>query len=195
MVSALLLAASILRKKEEQQEVLSRYDANNLPALLVESLTREVGEKVYEEATRLYNEEKIDFARTYVAAVPPETLGHSDINCITSESAYPALCGFTFLEFDRLFHSLQRPLAILFPRSPSHAIAGRVHPYATRRMKLFLFLFRCKLGTSFLQLEGIFGWSKTAICRWFELLAFSFYFTLYRPIRQKIYFESKSVSW
>jgi DDE superfamily endonuclease len=175
MAAALMLAAAICRMKEEEEESRQRFDFNNLPALLVESLNKKINDTVYDEATRVYNEEQLQQATNFVAAVPPRSLGHSDIDCITSENAYPSLCGFTFQEFDRLFHSLRRPLEHLFPRSPSYLPVSRnhSHQFSSRRMKLFLFLFRCKLGASFKQMEGIFGWSSAAICRWFEAMIFT----------------------
>ena len=144
MATALLLAAAILVKKNEDQTFLADYDINNLPALLVESLSRNIDASIYEEQTRIYNEAQLQFATSFVSAVPPDLLAHSDIDCITSVSAYSSLCGYTFDEFDRLFHSLRNLLIHLFPRSKIQNTPGNVHKYATRRMKLFMFLYRCK---------------------------------------------------
>ena len=91
MATALLLAAAILVKKNEDQTFLADYDINNLPALLVESLSRNIDASIYEEQTRIYNEAQLQFATSFVSAVPPDSLGHSDIDCITSVSAYSSL--------------------------------------------------------------------------------------------------------
>ena len=47
MATALLLAAAILVKKNEDQTFLADYDINNLPALLVESLSRNIDASIY----------------------------------------------------------------------------------------------------------------------------------------------------
>jgi hypothetical protein len=171
--SALLLAAALACKTRSEEQILVDYDIENLPQLLVESLTNLVHEDyLYENTNTAYNEERYNFASRYVAPVPPMQLGHFDISCITSESAFPSLCGYTFDEFSRLFYSLKRPLEFCFPRSPDDRVEGEGRAnYCTKRMKLFMFLYRCKVGASFRQMEGLFGWTKSALQRWFHKLA------------------------
>jgi hypothetical protein len=170
----LCLYASSLKKRKIEEDLRSQYDIDNLPRRLVEALTTVVenaGE--YERITQEYNDEQLERAAKLILPVRPTKLGHSDISCITDVSTFPSLCGFNFTDMNRLFHSLKRILRLCFPRSVDEAIPGNPQIYCTRRMKLFLFLFRCKLGASFEQMMGIFGWSDSSLQEWFVKIAFN----------------------
>jgi hypothetical protein len=173
MASQLLLlaATSIKRKLQQQDSLRQSYDFDSLPPLLVSALSSGVAdEHVYAQTTLEYNEAHFRHAQNYIPTVPPGTLGHSDIDCITSESAFSSLCGYSFYEFDRYYHSMKNVLDHCFPRSPD-GIPTQSSITCTKRMKLFLFLFRCKVAASFQQMEGLFGWAKSAIHEWFTALA------------------------
>ena len=168
--SAVLLAAALQLKVNKEEELRKKYDITQIPQLLVEELhSRLEDEALYSGLTDNYNEQQYKKASSYVKAIPPNCLGHSELSCITSARAFPSLCGYTFAEFDRLFHSLKAPLKYCFPRAKS--TDDDLSKFCSRRMKLFLFLFRCKLGASFMQMEGLFGWPKSSLQDWFLNLA------------------------
>jgi hypothetical protein len=82
-------------------------------------------------------------------------LGHFDIDCITSKSAFPALVS---KDFHILCHFLQRFSRFFFPKRADDAIPDQRTNICSRRMKLFLLLFLS------------FGWSVTAIQLRFSIL-------------------------
>ena len=97
---ALLVSAALLYKQSQLEEIVrSNYDIENLPQLLVESLTNPVDENIYRELTQGYNRERLRAAEAYLLEVPRGSLGHCDINCITSKTAFSSLCGYTYAEF------------------------------------------------------------------------------------------------
>jgi hypothetical protein len=88
MATLLLLAASAIIKENLEEEIRRHYDFHNLPAILVEAFSIIADEGLYETTTNAYNEDQFQFAQRYISAVPPDTLGHSDLNCITSKSSF-----------------------------------------------------------------------------------------------------------
>jgi hypothetical protein len=124
---------------------------------------RSIAEGDYSETNRTYNEAQLGEAEKYIPAVPPGQLGHYDIHIITSTSAFPSLCGFTYKEFDRLFYSLKLMLKHCFPKCKDEQQPGTISKFCSRRMKLFLFTFRCKTAASFMKMEGLFGWGHTSV--------------------------------
>lgn len=173
MATSLILATAILNRKRKREDVLRRYGIDSLPQILVDALSKTVdvnGE--YVQTTMRYNIEQIEFASQYIPAIPPNELGHCDIDCITSKSAFAPLCGFSFEKFDRLFYSLRQPLEYIFPRCKvAKTTIDTVSKFCTRRMKLFLFCVRCKLATLFKQMEGLFGWCDSSQQEWFIKLS------------------------
>ena len=69
----------------------------------------------------------------------------------------------TLEQFGKLFMALRQNLADLFPRCPEILRDGEMSFYCSRRMKLFLVLFRCRQGSSFAHMEACFGWSHAVL--------------------------------
>jgi hypothetical protein len=93
---------------------------------------------------------------------------HLDIHCITLGSGFSTLCGFTIEEFGCLFTYLAPSLQIAFPYSPLILAPDQKSKACSIRFKLFLALFRLKVGLSSRSMESLFGWSKSSLREWFE---------------------------
>jgi hypothetical protein len=97
-------------------------------------------------------------------------LKHHDIHCISLTESFEVLIGINIEEFSNLLEFLQEPLKIAFPHSILLLKPQETYPYSSIRMKLFMFLFRMKNGCSFGFMEGIFGWSSSAIHNQFNII-------------------------
>ena len=58
----------------------------------------------------------------------------------------------------------------MHPNCPEILEPHQRSPFCSLRFKLFLVLFRLKVGCSFHQMESIFGWGTSSIQEWFEAI-------------------------
>jgi hypothetical protein len=90
-------------------------------------------------------------------------LQHHSFHCISFTAAFPSIIGLTLQEFGCLFDALRVDMADLFTRCPETIKEGGLSLYCSRRMKLFMTLFRCRQGCSFRHMEVCFGWAHNTI--------------------------------
>jgi hypothetical protein len=96
---------------------------------------------------------------------------HLDIHCITLTPSFRVLCGLTSDEFHHLLHQLRPDLEKCFPKSKFQLEPRETSENSSIRMKVFMFLYRLKIGSSFRNLEALFGWSRTQLCEQFTLIS------------------------
>lgn len=150
----------------------------NIPAVLVcklnlllaEGEQENLGEHEYSNANREYNEQMFTLARSMISDIPVGALRHHSIHCISFRECLPSVIGMDMDGFSRLFLSLRVPLEASFPRCPEILEYGQFSLSCERRFKLFLCLFRLKQGVRFREMETIFGWSKTVLQEWFDIV-------------------------
>lgn len=90
-------------------------------------------------------------------------LKHNDIHCISCTSNLKSVIGLTKNEFLRLFERVRLKLKELFPHSPDTVPPGVRSNFLSRRMRLFMTLYRLKQGCSFRHMEVVLGWAKSTI--------------------------------
>lgn len=96
---------------------------------------------------------------------------HHDIHCITFTNSVSSIIGMTLEQFGILFNSLLPHLRDAFPHSPVIIEADDFSKkICSIRFKLFLTLYRLKIGCSYHLMEKLFGWSKSSICEWFTIV-------------------------
>jgi hypothetical protein len=130
-------------------------------------------EEESEESFRDYCCKVTRFCRAkerYAKTIIGNSLKHNSMQNISRTANFSAVCGLSVSEFNFLLRLMQERLDFMFPNSVMMYSNGSSHGYAENRMKLFVVLFRLKVGSSFRQLEVIFGWSHNVICEWFDLI-------------------------
>jgi hypothetical protein len=141
-------------------------DSSELPDMLTRSTSLEIDEEAeaYCEELSRYNERTLRLADSLITDVK-QGLKHCSIHCVSVTERFATLIGFDLIQFSRLFMSVRHFLKEMFPRSPE--IIEEHEAYrslqSSRRMKLFMFLFRFRQGCSYSHMESLFGWSKSVI--------------------------------
>jgi hypothetical protein len=97
---------------------------------------------------------------------------HKDIHCISFLAAddFQPIIGLPLHHFGALFESISPQLRLLFPRCPSILSPGDFSLYCSTRFKLFLCLFRLKVGCSFPTMSKLFGWCASSLQEWHEIV-------------------------
>jgi hypothetical protein len=114
--------------------------------------------------------EKERCAAELIDDLSPGRRQHHDIHCVGFSESFNVLIGMSKEEFSNLLESLRSCLETAFPNCPFVLLPHEKHPYSSIRMKVFMFLFRIKNACSFAFMEGIFGWSTSALDYQFHLI-------------------------
>lgn len=91
-------------------------------------------------------------------------LKHHSIHCVSAVDSFPVLINMTLEQFGKLLSFLKVALVAAFPKSPLLLEPNQRSQYSSIRMKLFMFLYRCKNGVSFYHMEALFGWYASLCC-------------------------------
>ena len=150
-----------------------------------------------EELVALNNDFNRDAERRAVECISdlqPEKLKHIDIHCISFTSATRSVCGLSLEHFGRLFEVVGEEMKIVFPHSP-HTISADATAslYCSRRMKLFLCLYRLKQACSYRHMEVLFGWCKSSQEEWFTKTLHLLYEKLFRY--HDVFLKHKGKTW
>jgi hypothetical protein len=162
-MSALLvyLLQRQVRKRKRDEELITN-PASNLPRILVVRDEENVNEELYRNTTDSVNNSCWEVASNLLKDINP-TLKHNELHFLSLRNMH-VLCGLHEAEFSRLFLSVQKQLQIRFPKSP---LCGdedtALNKYGSLRLKLFITLYKLKLGNSYRELEVIFGWNHSTI--------------------------------
>ncbi len=100
----------------------------------------------------------------------PEGLKHHSIHTISNTANIPSVIGITMTQFHILFSVLEKELKMLYPKCPSTLEPGENSIYCENRLKLFMSLYRLKMGCSFRHMEVMFGWDHHSIMDWFQIV-------------------------
>eukprot|EP00600_Ochromonadales_sp_CCMP1393_P006034 CAMPEP_0174969070 /NCGR_PEP_ID=MMETSP0004_2-20121128/8522_1 /TAXON_ID=420556 /ORGANISM="Ochromonas sp., Strain CCMP1393" /LENGTH=186 /DNA_ID=CAMNT_0016218447 /DNA_START=93 /DNA_END=650 /DNA_ORIENTATION=+ len=163
-----MLAATILLGKRKRKVVrLKRFlqDQSRLPASLV--IPFGATDTNYAREAEEYRERMASVARSLVRDLEPGNKHHS-IHCMTFSAHLPSLIGMNMDQFGRLFQSIRVPLQEAFPHCPETLEPGQRSKFSSRRLKLFMCLYRLKMATSFNEMQAIFGWSRSDIQESFD---------------------------
>mmetsp|Transcript_4122 Transcript_4122/g.6752 ORF Transcript_4122/g.6752 Transcript_4122/m.6752 type:complete len:424 (+) Transcript_4122:70-1341(+) len=166
------IAAVLLSQQAGNEAALQAFieEQSQIPASLLVGLSEAVSsDDSYGRDTEQVNLRHIEMARWLIDDLQPG-LKHHSIHCVSFTSSTKSLIGMSIEEFGRLFASVRADLAEAYPRCPELLKPGEVSSFASRRLKLFLCLFRLKLGTSFREMEAMFGWSNSVIQDWFDVV-------------------------
>ena len=141
---------------------------SDIPRCLVECLTNSLKEGEYYLATLAVNTKGWESARVLMHDIN-RGLKHNELHFMSMTSSLNMVCGLTLDEFGRLFKSCEKMLEDCFPRCPNTmADADDTHNYGSRRLKLFITMYRLKLANSFREMEVIFGWNHSVLESWFN---------------------------
>ena len=183
-----ILKASILDVQSGFEAWLQRSE-DEMPRALYEAMDCE--NNGYAEANASYNSQQWGAAKMLISDLQPG-LKHHDIHCISFTPSFKLICGFTLNEFGRLLLSLQPELKTAFPRCPIMLGPEEISSKGSIRLKLFLCLYRIKLGTTFREMECTFGWCKTSIHEWFETVLYVLHVKLRRYHHGFLDFKGKN---
>lgn len=164
MIPLLLLAKRRARKRKYMQSQSMLFvSGENIPFDVIRPLFPTLKAFAhFINSTNHYAEEVNRYSATLICDLTPG-LKHHSIHCVSMVESFESLTGFNIEEFAKLMESLQPDLKEKFPRSPNTLGANEKHPYMSRRMKLFLFLYRLKQGATFHCMEPLFGWSTSVL--------------------------------
>jgi hypothetical protein len=162
------LLMKVKKRKRSQEEIEAAimeafYTEDTIPVDLIKSRFNTFKQfQKFVKASNEYTVRSNEVAASLVANLEPG-LKHQSLHCISNVASFESLCGFSMPELGNLMATLRRPLAEAFPRCPETLAAGDHHAFCSRIMKLFLILFRCRLGSTFVKMEAIFGWSYSVL--------------------------------
>ena len=141
---------------------------SDIPRCLVECLTNSLKEGEYYLATLAVNTKGWESARVLMHDIN-RGLKHNELHFMSMTSSLNMVCGLTLDEFGRLFKSCEKMLEDCFPKClNTMADADDTHNYGSRRLKLFITMYRLKLANSFREMEVIFGWNHSVLDNWFN---------------------------
>lgn len=171
------VAAFILqREKEERAAELELWIENisgGIPRGIFEALSLlPTGQLSYAQLTASYNAKQWAAARTLMTDVTPGLKHHELHSLSIHPSSFHLVCGLTFAQFARLFLSVLKPLQRAFPRCKDTLAPGELSVCGSRRLKLFLCLYRLKLAVTFGHIQETFGWCSSAVSVWFDTVLF-----------------------
>ena len=126
----------------------------------------------YAQMTANYNAKQWAAARCIMADVEPGLKHHELHSLSIHPSSFHLICGLSFAQFGRLFVSVLPPLRIAFPRCKDTLAPGELSNAGSRRLKLFLCLYRLKLAVTFRHIQETFGWCSSAVSEWFDKVLF-----------------------
>lgn len=107
-------------------------------------------------------------AHLVIGDIPPGLRHHSLESILSRTAAVSSIIGMSIEDFGRLYAFVENDLSSLYPNSPRMASEEhRFSRYCGNRMKLFLCLYRLKVGCSFSHIEAVFGWASTTVSEWF----------------------------
>lgn len=108
-------------------------------------------------------------AKTVIGDLPVG-LRHHNLESISQTHAIRSIIGMTTEQFGLLYAYVAEEMAALYPycRTKADVQCGLGKEYCENRMKLFLCLYRLKVGCSFRQMEAVFGWAANSINEWFH---------------------------
>jgi len=173
----LSVATLILRREEEERaaelELWIENISGGIPRGIFDALSAlPTGQLSYAQLTAGYNAKQWAAARSLMADVTPGLKHHELHSLSIHPSSFHLICGLTFAQFGRLFLSMLPPLRRAFPRCKDTLAPGEVSEFGSRRLKLFLCLYRLKLAVTFGQLQETFGWCSSAVSAWFDTVLF-----------------------
>jgi hypothetical protein len=140
------------------------FSAETLPSDLLKPLKMSSFKqfKKFVAASSAYAFRSNESARSLIADLQPGYKHHS-LHCVSIVDSFKSLCGFSLPELGNLMASLKSALAEQFPKCPETLNEGESHVYCSRIMKLFMVLYRCRLGSPFLKIESTFGWCDSML--------------------------------
>lgn len=173
----LAVATLILRREEEERaaelELWIENISGGIPRGIFDALSAlPTGQLSYAQLTAGYNAKQWAAARSLMADVTPGLKHHELHSLSIHPSSFHLICGLTLAQFGRLFLSVLPPLRRAYPRCKDTLAPGEVSEFGSRRLKLFLCLYRLKLAVTFGQMQETFGWCSSAVSAWFDTVLF-----------------------
>lgn len=139
-----------------------------IPNSLLEPLQRtlEAAKAFVRENTKVacINEAKLHFL---IRGLHPR-YKHYTLDCISFKLSMRSICGFHLSDFIVLLAHLEPHLRSVFPNC--EMISHERSQCCEIRFKLFLTLLHMKMGVSYATMSQIFGWSKSSIAEWCQLI-------------------------
>ena len=171
------VATLILQREAEERaaalELWIEDVSGGIPRGIFDALSAQPsGQFSYAQLTASYNAKQWAAARILMADVTPGLKHHELHSLSIHPSSFHLVCGLTFAQFGRLFSSLLKPLREAYPRCKDTLAPGEISEFGSRRLKLFLCLYRLKLAVTFAQIQETFGWCTSSVSEWFDTVLF-----------------------
>jgi hypothetical protein len=169
MSSRIILLNSLKKRKYHVFLIEEIERITFIPKFMFERFDLSALEELNEEAIRYFqlihqfNEDNQRGVYNLLIKDLKPNLKHHSFHCVSFTAAFHTIIGLTLEDFGSLFVALRVDLEELFPRCPEILGENDISLYCSRRMKLFMTLFRCRQGCSFRHMEVCFGWAHNTI--------------------------------